>query len=399
MSRNRLLYITLAVALLVFSAAYQSRISAVLLIAVLCYPILALICVIICSRLTDVGFVEQEGHGNRRNHIQDNARIIRQKNEVYDLWIYVRSRSILPCVPIELQCNIPDRDTGLFSNKRIYASVPPLGRCRISVSVMHRYRGAYIAEINRAAFFDPLRIIRINRRLSEEAMLIFLPRRRDIGELIAEAPGEDSTDPLPLIKGEREDFSHVREYIQGDMMQQVHWKLTAKLDELMIKQFDEASEKRVAILCDYRTDKTDAGTAMKQADSMIEAAIAIALATVKSGVNSRVDFGAIDGSHRSSINDMADFERFYDCAAVMPTKLETMDTVQLLETGQQGASVVFLITGRMTEELLAAVENAAESFRGIFVLVNVSPGTSPELESRAKDQRFEYLPLKDNDAK
>lgn len=397
MSRNRLLYTILAVALLVFSAAYQSRISAVLLIAALCYPVLALICVLICSRLTDVGFVECEEHARHKSPAAGSTRIVRQKNEVYDLWIYVRSRSILPCVPIELQCNLPDRDTGLFSAKRIYASVPPLGRCRISVSVMHRYRGAYIAEVNRAAFFDPLRIIRISRRLSAEAMLIFLPRRRDIGELIAEAPGEDSTDPLPLIKGEREDFSHVREYIQGDMIQQVHWKLTAKLDELMIKQFDEAAEKRVSILCDYRNDTTDAGIAMKQADTMIEAAIAIALATVKPGVNSRVDFGAIDGSHRSIINDMADFERFYDCAAVMPMKLETMETVQLLESGQQGASVVFLITGRLTEELLAVVENAAESFRGIFVLVNVNPGSSPELESRAKDQKFEYLPLKDSD--
>lgn len=389
MSRNRLIYITLAVALMVFSAAYQSRISAVLFIAVLCYPVLAAVCVLICSRMTVIGFVE-----NAPVNSGICPRIVRQKGEAYDLWIYVRNRSVFPCVPIELQCNLPDRDMGLFTRKRIYASVPPLGRCRISVSVMHRYRGAYSAQISSAAFFDPLRIIRLSRRLTSEATLIFLPRKLDMGELIAEAPGEESTDPSLLLKGEREDFSHVREYIMGDMIQLVHWKLTAKLDELMIKQYDEASERRTAILCDYRTDAADTGMAMKQADAVIEAAIAILLASVRAGLDTRVDFGAINGDYRSDIHDMSDFERFYDLMAVMPSRLETMELRQLLAGGQQGASVVFLITGRLSEELIALLAEAAEGSPEMLVLANVNPGIYPELEYKAQQQSFRYLPIK-----
>lgn len=393
MSRNRLIYITLTVAFMVFSAAYESRLSAVLFIAALCYPALAAVCVLICSRMTDIGFVE-----DRRN-AGASPRIVRQKGEAYDLWIYVRSRSVFPCVPLELQCNLPDRDMGLFMRKRIYAAVPPMGRCRISVSVMHRYRGAYTAEVARAAFFDPLRLIRISRRVDSTATLIFLPRRPDLGELIAEAPGEESTDPALLLKGEREEFSHVREYVPGDMIQLVHWKLTAKLDEMMIKQYDQATERRTVILCDYGTEGADTGTAMKQADLIIEAAIAVALASVRSGAGTRVDFGAVTGDYRSDIRDMADFERFYDLAAVMPLKFDTVGVQQLLADGQQGASVVFLITGRLSEELIAMVNTAAENAHGtVFVLADVNPGVSPELEQKAKQQRFEYFPvrIKDN---
>lgn len=124
MSRNRLIYITLTVALLIFSAAYQSRISAVLLIAALCYPLLAAVCVLICSRTSSADFVENTS----RNGSGSSTRIVRQKGEEFDLWIYVRSRSVFPCAPIELQCNLPDRETGLFTMKSIYASVPPFGR-------------------------------------------------------------------------------------------------------------------------------------------------------------------------------------------------------------------------------------------------------------------------------
>lgn len=394
MSRNRLIYITLTVALLIFSAAYQSRISAVLLIAALCYPLLAAVCVLICSRTSSADFVENTS----RNGSGSSTRIVRQKGEEFDLWIYVHSRSVFPCAPIELQCNLPDRETGLFSMKRIYASVPPFGRCRIAVTVMHRYRGAYVAEISRAVFYDPLRIIRITRKIRSEATLIFQPRKMDFGELIAEAPGEENTDPSLLLKGEREDFSHVREYVQGDVMQLVHWKLTAKLDELMIKQYDQTAERRTAVLCDYRNDITDTGAAMKYADAVIEAAIAVALASVKAGINSIVDFGAIIGNYRCDIRDMADFERFYDMAAVIPTKVETMELRQLITEGQQGASVVFVITGMLTEELVAMLDIMAEGFRGLMVLANVSPGQNAELETRASRQHFEYVPIKMKDA-
>lgn len=404
MRRNRLIYIVLVIALLAFSAVYKSQISAVLLTAALCYPVLALICVLISSRLSDVGFVdcdEENAQDRKSAPVKNSTRIVRQKGETFDLWIYVRSKTILPYAPVELMCNLPDRDTGFFTSKRIFASVPPLGRCRISVPAMHRYRGAYVAEISRAAFYDPLRIIRISRNMSGEATMIFLPRKLDLGELIADAPGENSSTPLSLYKGEREDFSHVREYAAGDILQLVHWKLTAKQDELMIKQYDETTERRAMILCDYRFEGADSGSSMKLADAVIEAAVAIALSAVKAGVDVQTDFGAISGEYRSEIKDMADFERFYNLTAIIPSRLEVMEFRQLvaesLRKGDMigGCSVIFLITSRLTEEHIATAEAAAEGFRGLVVLVNVTPGTDPQLEEEAAQQRFEYLPIRE----
>lgn len=404
MGRNRLIYIVLVIALIVFSAAYKSQISAVLLVAALCYPVLALVCVLISSRLVEVGFVdcaEAEAHGQNGSPVKNSARIVRQKGEAFDLWIYVRSKAILPYAPVELTCNLPDRETGFFTAKRIYASVPPLGRCRISVPAMHRYRGAYIAEISRASFFDPFRIIRISRTMSSEATMIFLPRKLDFGEFIADAPGENSSTPLSLFKGDREDFSHVREYLEGDIIQLVHWKLTAKQDKLMIKQYDETTERRAMILCDYRFDGADNGSTMKQADAVIEAAVAVAMSAVRSGVDVHTDFGDMNGEYRSEIKDMADFERFYNLTAIIPSRLEVMEFSQLISESCRkgeisgGYSVIFLITSQLTEELVAAAEITAENLRGITVLVNVSPGTDPPLEEKAAQQSFEYLPIRE----
>lgn len=381
MRRNRILYIIMALAFLVFSIVYQSRISAVLLIAAAVYPVIAALCAFIASRTAEAGFIEK--------------REVHPKETDIEIWLYVRSRSILPLAPVELQCNLPDRDTGLFCAKRVYAAVPPFGKCRISVSAMHLYRGSYVAEISRISVFDPLRIICVSRKISSEETLVFLPRRLDIGELPAEARGENSSNPAPLLQGEREDFSHVREYRPGDIMQLVHWKLTAKLDDLMIKQYDEATEHKTAVVCDYTFEGATPGAVMKQADAVIEAAIAFAQAAVKSGDGALVDFGAYQQEFRSVIRDMGDFESFYDMMSVLPAKLEVMDINDTLRAAcRSGTAAVLLITCRLTDDTILAAQTAAENFHGEVALVWLSRGTHSELESQAEGKRFLFIPIR-----
>ena len=371
----------MVLAFLVFSIAYQSRISSVLLIAAAVYPLLAALAAFIASRTAEAGFIEQ--------------REVHPKETDIEIWLYVRSRFILPLAPVELQCNLPDRDTGLFCAKRVYAAVPPFGKCRISVSGMHRYRGSYAAEISRISVFDPLRIICISRKISSEETLIFLPRRVDIGELPAEAHSENSSNPAPLLQGEREDFSHVREYRPGDIMQLVHWKLTAKLDDLMIKQYDEATEHKTAVVCDYSFDGATPGAVMKQADAVIEAAIAFAMAAVKSGDGALVDFGACQPEFRRVIRNMGDFESFYDMMSVFPARLEVQDIAETLRAAcRSGTAAVLFITCRLTEDNIFAAETVAEYFHGEVALVWLSMGAHSELEAQAENKKFMFVPIR-----
>lgn len=393
MALNRLLYTLAVIAAIAFSAVYKSRISAIILIAVLCYPIPALIMVIISCFCVKAGFTDSQ------SKTYNGSPAVFLKGESFDLWIYVRNKSIIPCCPIEIIGNLPDRETGFFTQKRIYTSVPPLGKFRIAVPSMHRYRGAYKADISRIAFFDPLRIIRISRRCHDEATLVFLPRRLDFGEMNLKSPGEQGNTALSLRSNDREDFSHVREYILGDALQLVHWKLTAKTEELMIKQYEQTSRIKALILCDYQFPGADSGSRMKQADIIIETALAIALSAVRTGTEVLIDFGTETGEYRSEIKDMPAFERFYNFSALIPSKAQVRNfcgliaETMLAQSTIHSYSVVFLTTTHLTEELIIAAEAAAEGFPGIVALVNCAPGTNPALEEKASQQIFEYLPI------
>ncbi len=377
MRKNRFLYILLVIVCVAFSAAYTSRLSAVLLAAVLVYPVLALITTIVNVFCVSVVFTQN--------------RAVYEKNERFELSVRIKNRFIFACAPIELVCSFPDSDTGLFAEKSVCASLPALGSCKISVKCMHKFRGCFNAEIRRVYVCDPLRIIRISRKLKESMTLVFLPRKIVLGELLRTAESDSGLIPARSVSKEREDFSHVREYQLGDIMQLVHWKLTAKQDELMIKQFDEITDKRVIILCDYSFEGSESGV-MQKADGIIEAAIAFAMSAADAGIKATVDFGTYDEGFVSEITDRGSFDRFYELMSVLPPKLETAEFTDVIELCRpEGASVVFLITGKLTEKLAACAENLAEHFAGTVVLAYINTGGGEKL---AEDKSFVFLNIK-----
>ena len=61
----------------------------------------------------------------------------------------------------------------------------------------------------------------------------------------------------PVINSRCEDnvtACDIREYQYGDSMRKIHWKMTSKLDDLMIKQFESTSEISAVLLIDLTTE-------------------------------------------------------------------------------------------------------------------------------------------------
>ena len=80
-------------------------------------------------------------------------------------------------------------------------------------------------------------------------------------------PRIDVVDPLPLTRGNDpyagsdhptalaavgEDFYALREYDRGDDLRRVHWKATARVDELMVRQDEMPWQGRATVLLDLR---------------------------------------------------------------------------------------------------------------------------------------------------
>lgn len=379
MRRNRIIYIILLVGCVAFSMAYRSRLSAVLLAVTAAYPFAAL--ALTALSLLFVGADFSEKHTEH------------EKNRRFDIGIWVRNRSVLPFVPVELICTLPDADTGVMSRKRIYASLCPFGKSRLVISCMHKYRGCFTCEIERAAVCDPLRLIRLSRRIGKTMTAVFLPRRIFLGEISDSAGVENDAVQNNLLRGEKDEFSHVREYVTGDVLQLIHWKLTAKTDELMIKQFDEINEKHALILCDYNFP--EGCDQLPRADIIVETAIAFAMSCAETGMKTQVRFGCAEADVYGNIDNSADFERFYKAMTVIPPKMDVSAFSDLiLASDLNNATALFLITTEFSDETAAYADSAAEKFDIPVILACANFGGK---EMRTSERSFMLMNIHPDD--
>lgn len=377
MIKGRVFYAVFAAACISFSMIYTSKVTAVILLTVLFYPIAAAVLTALQAVFIKASFSEE--------------RISCDKNSTFEYYIDVCNKSVFPCAPLELICNVPDVDTGRIMSKRFYISLSPFASAKLSVEGKHIYRGYYTAEVVRISAVDPLRIIRISKKGKSRMTMVFSPRKFGIDDVGFSTSGDQDFSSPNISTANRDEFSHVREYELGENIQLVHWKLSAKQDELMIKQFDSVSDKRAFILCDWSGDD---GDAYLRADTVIETTIAFANASLESGINLTALLGRAAENHSFSISNSAEFNRFFDTLAVLPVMLDASheEFTELIDKTELGmAAAVILVTAQLSEEVLSRASELAQT--GIVYLAYINL-TSKPVDKQLYEEQFLFMNIR-----
>ncbi|MFB6131161.1 MAG: DUF58 domain-containing protein [Salinigranum sp.] len=134
---------------------------------------------------------------------------------------------------------------------------------------------------------------------STDRVLVYPPVRTVVpafrSELVSLSNGGD----------DRDEFDRLREYVRGDPLRDVHWKSTAKRDELVVKEFAaQTGTAGVSLSAGTAADTSGAGSAAadssasgdsatgasaaERADAMAEAAASVGLLLLELGVPLRV---------------------------------------------------------------------------------------------------------------
>lgn len=120
--------------------------------------------------------------------------------------------------------------------------------------VRPRLRGIHHIGPAHLSVSDPLGLSEFERELAGRTRLIALPKVVPLTGLptgSGRGAGEDGT--VRSRTGHGEDDSTVRQYRQGDDMRRVHWKTTARRDELMVRVEEHPWWGGVTVLLDRRS--------------------------------------------------------------------------------------------------------------------------------------------------
>lgn len=105
---------------------------------------------------------------------------------------------------------------------------------------------------------DPLGIVTRYKQQKQINHLYILPKIYKIR--FSKNYGNTQSDPLFNNNqqiGESFDVKNLREYIPGDALKKIHWKNSSKYNQLIVKEFDEETSSRTAIILDVYTKKEE----------------------------------------------------------------------------------------------------------------------------------------------
>ena len=110
--------------------------------------------------------------------------------------------------------------------------------------------GIYECEILRAFAYDALGLFALPIRIAKPHRILAQPKPA-LATLSLELPDPREAEPLPEQRGDCPEEYSVRAYRPGDPLHAIHWKLTSKWDELMVREAEGAQDGRVDLLFDF----------------------------------------------------------------------------------------------------------------------------------------------------
>ena len=152
--------------------------------------------------------------------------------------LHFHNTSILPVSRAICTLKLKNELTGEQCVLKLTAAIPPRGEAETRFAIQSGHCGYIRAEAVRIAAADLFGVLPAFRRSGAEGGMTILPQTFSPEVLFgvtAKTP-EDSEVYAPDKKGN--DYSEtfqIREYAGGDSLKQIHWKLSSKLDKLMVR--------------------------------------------------------------------------------------------------------------------------------------------------------------------
>ncbi|MDH3752785.1 MAG: DUF58 domain-containing protein [Acidimicrobiia bacterium] len=155
------------------------------------------------------------------------------------------------------------------------------------------------------------------------------PRAADMASSVA----------TPIREFRGDDFHALRPYEQGDDLRRVHWRATARHDELMIREHDDTREGRTTVVADIRESSVTAASI----ERILEAAASVLTAAAARGDECALVL--TDGSGPYEAFDSRSVSGLLDALArVEPTAITSLDpAVQVLRRSARAGTLVSLM--------------------------------------------------------
>lgn len=355
MNKYRATYIFFIAALIIFAFGYQSRLSIVLLAAFVALPIVTLILLLISFLTCKISVAPQS--------------IVVQKTQSFSVELKITNRFIIPLAPVRIFGMFQDEKDIRLEKKQVLMSIPPFKSKTISFGGSLKYRGEYFLGIERAEFYDLLKIWRFTKRFKPSARVVVIPRKLDVKSGTDTADSDIEHIMSRFSAYEKNSFSSIREYREGDSLRSVHWKLSAKQEELIVRELEQNMSSNAVIFCDLSGNAENNDIRCGQTDTAIETALAVTKACISES-NTAVNVWYSEQNNSCISESIEDYERLFYMYSIAEADKNNdfTQTINAFTDYCKGSETIYIITSRIDEKLAECLKMAEIDMSRVKIL-------------------------------
>lgn len=225
------------------------------------------------------------------------------------------------------------------------APLPPGASSRATYRLPTRRRGEVSVGPLALEVTDPLGLARRTRVAADRVRLVVLPHVDPVAPL----PRPPGSEPLSGHEGRPgtgragDEFHSLRPYAVGDDLRRVHWPMSARSDDLVVRVDDEPHQGRLTVVLDVHRDRTTA----EGFERMVSAAASVIAAHRAAG--DMVRLLTTDGHDSGWVTGLASFDGVMESLAVA-TRSAAGDLPGVLAHLGDGSDGVVAVVGDLAGE-------------------------------------------------
>lgn len=237
LTRRFFLWILLWFGALIFTQALRSVVSNIFFGFVSALPIVSIIYALI-------------GRATLKTFMLSSSTVT-EKNRPFTYEFRLINESILPYPFVEAYTKLPRKNSVRTSERCIRVSMPPMSNYTVKGEVKFRFRGTYEIGISSIYIYDFFRLIRVRSDFYSYDTVYVLPRKLilDTDDAISVSDSATRTRKAPYVY-DRLEVSDIRDYRPGDSLKSIHWNLSSKNEEFIVRDYNTGSADVSYVLCD-----------------------------------------------------------------------------------------------------------------------------------------------------
>ncbi len=350
MTLNRIFYILLMFGTWVLASYYKNAVTCILVYAVILLPIMSFLLLLF-------GYFSMDASQKVNTHIV-------YKGDSVRVTFNARCRFALSFAYLDLRLN--RAGVSKFKLKRADTILCACFGQPVSVrlDVECPYRGVYQVGSPKLRMHDMLGLFTLIKRIDTCKVTVYPRVSSVVGLTIDRNLINNASITKNALKKDDIMVSHVRPYQSTDRPKTINWKISSKVNELMVKNYEPLKETGMTVMLDLQS-KTDLPriTRINNEDKIIECGLSVVANCLSDMLTAKVIYipkGNVMSEH--NVDEIQNYPDVYNLLACITVDGVTpvSDFLREFATKNLGTNLV-VITDRTDEKLHTAFREAANA--------------------------------------